>query len=379
MTSLDESSATLTGGEVLNTVRDFIARFVVLPSPAALNAVTLWVAHTHLIPDLCDTPRLALLSPEYSSGKSRTLEILELLVAGPMLSLNASTAAIFRSLAKGQRTLLFDEVDAIFGRSGKDDPSEDIRALLNAGYRRGAVILRCEGPSRNVVEFPVFAATALASKGDLPDSVMSRSIIIRMRKRLETEPISKYRSRRDAPDGHRVRETLASWCSEVCGQVSGADPEMPDGMEDRMEDVWSPLLAIADAAGGHWPRTSRTACVELIKVVSAREVSVGVRLLGDLRETFGDSPSLTTESLLASLNDLDESPWRDLGGKPLDARRLARILRQYEITSTKIKSSGKPLQGYRREDLWDAWARYLPLPQCAEPEEPPEPTSQEVP
>ena len=63
----------------------------------------------------------------------------------PMSSLSASTAATFRALANSQRTLLFDEVDAIFGRHGKET-AEDLRALLNAGHRQGATIPRCVGP-----------------------------------------------------------------------------------------------------------------------------------------------------------------------------------------------------------------------------------------
>jgi hypothetical protein len=72
-------------------------------------------------------------TPEPESGKTRVLEVLELLVPEPMLVLNASPSAIFRTLSKRQITLLFDEVDAIWSKSGKDDNHEDLRALLNAG------------------------------------------------------------------------------------------------------------------------------------------------------------------------------------------------------------------------------------------------------
>jgi len=38
-----------------------------------------------------------------------------------------------------------------------------------------------------------------------------------------------------------------------------------------------------------------------------------------------------------------------------------------------VKIGGVALQGYRREDLWDSWTRYLPPSQSPEPAEPPEP------
>ena len=380
MNAREDSAKDPKGATMLDSVRTFISGFVVAPSPAALDAMTLWTAHTHLIDELEDSPRLALISPEYGSGKSRALEILEILVPSPMLSLNASTAAIFRSLANGQRTLLFDEVDAIFGKRGKDDPSEDLRALLNAGYRRGATIPRCVGAAHGVVDFPVFAAVALASKGELPESVMSRSIIIRMRKRLTSETIRRFRRRIHTPEGHRIRDVLADWCLTLRGDVLSATPEMPEGVEDRSEDVWAPLIAIADAAGGHWPQTARSACGDLVKEALTREASLGVKLLGDIREVYGASISIPTELLLSRLRELEESPWGELHGKPLDATRLARLLRPYGVTSTKVKVAGKSVRGYRREDLWDPWARYLDPPsEAMEPTEPEEPTPPQSP
>ncbi len=65
-------------GELLDDVRKFIARFCVFPSEDCLIAVTLWAAHTHIIEHLWTTPRLAVLSPELGSGKTRVLEVLEL-------------------------------------------------------------------------------------------------------------------------------------------------------------------------------------------------------------------------------------------------------------------------------------------------------------
>lgn len=175
--------------ELLDDVRSFIRRFCVLPDDHVLVAVTLWSAHTHMVEHFHTTPRLAVLSPEVGSGKTRLLEVLDLLVPESLFTLNASPAAVFRTLAVKQITLLFDEVDAIFTKRGQDDNHEDLRALLNAGYKRGATVPRCVGPRHDVVSFPVYCAAALAGLGDLPDTIMSRSIIIRMRRRAAHEPV----------------------------------------------------------------------------------------------------------------------------------------------------------------------------------------------
>jgi Protein of unknown function (DUF3631) len=67
-----------------------------------------------------------------------------------------------------------------------------------------------------------------------------------------------------------------------------------------------------------------------------------------------------TEEILLALINLEESPWGDLKGKPLDARRLAHLLKPYTITSTQVRIGEKNQKGYTKEILWDAWSRYLP-------------------
>ena len=359
------------GAELLDDVRAFLSLYVAFPDAHTLAAATLWTAHTHLLDSFESTPRLAVLSPEPGSGKTRTLEVAELLVPDSMLVLSASAASIFRSIEKARPTLLFDEVDALFRGRGRDESAEDLRALLNAGHRRGATIPRCTGPTHDVRRFPVFAACALAGLGDLPDTLMSRSIIIRMRKRAPGEHVRPFRIREAEPKGLELADRLATWAEGVAEDLCHAWPTMPPGVTDRPADVWEPLLGVADAAGGHWPETARAACVELCKVSASREASLGVRLLEDLRTIFDKEEVLATETILDRLHKLDESPWADLRGKPLDARGLAYRLGKYGVSPTKVTVDNRSVRGYRVHatdehpgpDLFDAWERYLdPLP-----------------
>lgn len=362
------------GTAVLDATRSFLNRFCAFPGAAELNAVTLWAAHTHMIGEFHTTPRLALLSPEPASGKTRVLEVLDLLVSEPMLSLSASAAAVFRSLADRQITLLFDEVDTIWRSRGKEDANEDLRALINAGYRRGATIPRCVGPKHEVQHFPVHCASALAGLGDLPDTVMTRSVIVRMRRRSPGESLEPFRLREHEPQGHTLRDRLAAWAEGVAAEAGASWPEMPSGIVDRPAEIWEPLLAVADAAGGHWPVTAREACVQLCRVAEDRRLSLGVRLLGDLRTIFRDADALHTETILQRLcageaHGLDaDAPWSELHGKPLGNRGLASMLKKYGVSSQKVTISGRSLQGYRREHLWDVWQRYLPLPRSGKAE-----------
>ncbi len=355
----------VTGDTLLHDLRDFIRRFCVFPNEHCLTAVTLWAAHAHMVEHFHTTPRLALLSPDPQSGKTRVLEVLDLLVPESMLSISASPAAIFRSLDQTQITLLFDEVDAIWNSRGKNDNHEDLRSLLNAGYKRGATIPRCVGPRHEVSRFNVYCAVALAGIGQFPDTIMSRSIIIKMKRRAPTEKIEPFRPRRHASEGDALHDRLADWAQSVGQETGEAWPEIPNGIVDRNEEIWEPLLAVAESAGGEWPDRARKACIALCKAAEDRRISLGVRLLGDLRTLFGDANAMTTATLLDLLvSDSsgldDDAPWAELRGKPINALKMAKLLKPYGIKSTKVKIDGISLQGYRREDMWDAWQRWLP-------------------
>jgi Protein of unknown function (DUF3631) len=356
-------SPVMDGAEVLNDVCAFLGRFIAYPSEEAQLAHTLWIAHTHLMDAWESTPRLAFLSPEPGSGKTRALEITELLVPNAVENVNMSPAYLFRRISAevGLPTLLIDEVDALFGNS-KTDKSEEIRALLNAGHRRGATVGRCvmHGKTPVTEESPSYCAVALAGLNSLPDTLMSRSVVIRMRRRAPGEKVEPYRRREHSPEGEALRDRLAEWADSIRERMAEARPGMPQGVEDRSADVWEPLLAIADATGGHWPEWGRSAAVKLVAAARESSPSLGILLLGDLRQVFGPEHELPTECILERLNALPESPWGNLKGKPLDDRGLAQRLRKYEVRP-KVLTGGKR-RGYRAGDLRDVWDRYLAPP-----------------
>ncbi|MEU3835805.1 DUF3631 domain-containing protein [Streptomyces microflavus] len=367
------------GAALLDEVEAFHRRFNVFPTEHAYVAVALWDAHAHLMDALDGTARIAFLSPEPGSGKSRALEIVETLTPRAATTVNASANALFRlvSADEGTPTLLFDEIDTVFGP--KAGGNEEVRGFLNSGYRRGAKSLRCvgDGSEQKAAFFPSFCAVAMAGLGSLPDTILTRSVIIRMRKKAPNEKCEPYRRRVHEKQGHLLRDRLADWTATLHDQVAEAWPEMPEGVTDRPADVWEPLLAVADAAGGHWPARARAACIDLIKSASSNdEASLGVRLLTDLRDkVFCGVDKMPTAAILEVLLSLDDSPWADLSEdgqaiKPLTARRLSKLLSQYvrpdnsPIKPKGIRVGSTTPKGYYAEDLTDAWTRYCrPTPQ----------------
>lgn len=345
------------GQRMIEEVYNFLGRFVSYPSDYTQTAHALWIIHAHLMEKWDSTPRLAFLSAEPASGKTRALEITELLVPNAVCAVNVSPAYLFRKVGCGEgATILFDEIDTVFGPKAREN--EELRGLLNAGHRRGAVTGRCVVRGKEIFteEIPAYAAVALAGLGWLPDTILSRSVIVRMRRRGNDETVEQFRRRIHASQGHEIRDQIGAWASGT--QVSW--PKMPDEIQDRDADVWEPLIAVADAIGGDWPVRARRAGIALVAASKNLEPSLGVQLLTDLREVFGGSDEMSSKAILYALNSLEESPWGTLRGKPMDERGLANHLKEFGVKSRSIRIGGSTPKGYRRADLYEVWVRYLP-------------------
>ena len=352
------------GAKLLAELRAAFTRYVVLPSPQAADAVTLWTAATHVQPAWEHAPRLAVVSPLKRCGKSRLLDVVAETCHAPLITVNATIAAVVRSIGQDPPTLLVDEADTLWGTRKQADANEDLRGLLNAGHQRNRPMLRWDITSRTAEQLDTFAMALLAAIGELPDTIMDRAVVVRMRRRAPGEQVDPYRTRRDAPPLHDLRERLASWARAHLRQLQQATPAMP--LEDRAADTWEPLIAIADLAQGDWPARARDAAQAMTQAEAQQEedTAASVRLLADLRQVFqaADAEALYTSTILEALHMLEDAPWADWYGHPLATRDLAKLLRPYQVESKNIREhGGAPRKGYARADLHDAWARYVPL------------------
>lgn len=351
------------GAAALDQLSGWIGRYLSVPSDHCLTAITLWAAHTHATEVFYVTPRLILDSAEPESGKTRVLELLNLVCRAPMFTMNTTIAALYRRLAGQHRTLLLDETDAIFAPKAAQN-HEDLRALLNAGYKKGATVDRCvpKGNEIEVVEFPAFAPAALAGiAGNMPPTITTRAVTIHMRRRAPGEHVDDFIEEDALGEAEPIRTALGEWAASVADtELRGARPVMPGGVVDRKAEVWRALLAVADAAGGNWPKMAREACRHFVVATDPGELSLGVRLLSDLRDLFGDRPAVATAEILERLKAMEEAPWADLNrGNGIDARRLARELRKYDVGRRTVRIGDATHKGYGAEDLADPWRRYL--------------------
>ncbi|MEV8016898.1 DUF3631 domain-containing protein [Streptomyces sp. NPDC086554] len=351
------------GAMLLDELRAAIGKYVVLPSEEALTAVTLWVAATHIQTVLQHAPRLAVMSPTKGCGKSRVLDVLHETVYKPMMTVNMSTAVLFRSIGQDPPTLLVDEADTIFGPNARGD-NEELRGLLNAGHQRNRPAWRIVGPEHKPTPFPTFAMAAIAGIGDLPDTITDRAVVLRMQKRKPGEKVAPFRSRYAVPELNALRDRLAAWLGPLRGTAARMVPGMP--VEDRAADTWEPLVIVADLAGGHWPASARAACVTMTRHEAVQDVqsSLKTRLLRDIHRIFereNNPEALSTQDLVAALIQDADAPWAEYGTKGLNAYHLGNLLRDFGIGSANYRfAGGRQAKAYQRNRFLDAWARNCP-------------------
>lgn len=125
------------------------------------------------------------------------------------------------------------------------------------------------------------------------------------------------------------------------------------------------LLTIADAIGGQWAESGRTALIELFTCTLSDD-SMGIRLLGDIRDIFQSkmADKLTSAELIVELVQIESSPWAEFNrGKTITPITLARLLKPFDIGPRTIRTAGGTPKGYLKEFFEDAWTRYLRAPE----------------
>jgi putative DNA primase/helicase len=340
------------GSELLTEIAATVRRFVAVPKHAD-TAIALWVLHTHAFEASPITPRLAITSPEKRCGKTTLLELVGALAPKPQMASNVSAAAVFRTIELCRPTLLVDEADTFLGEN------EELRGVLNSGHRRSGEVIRVREGRDGALEpvaFSTWAPVAIAMIGKLPGTLEDRAIRIAMRRRAAGEVVERWRCDRLERFAPLVRKA-ARWAADHGGRLAEVEPEVPSALHDRAADNWRPLLAIADAAGGEWPKLARAAALALSGGEDAD--SYATMVLEDVRALFaeqGDPDALGSKLIVEHLAKMEHRPWPEISsGKPITTHKLARLLGRFEITP-KHEEAGNV---YRRERFVEAWSRYL--------------------
>lgn len=343
------------GSELLEDLSAIIRRHVIA-DPPTVHAAALWAAFTWFI-DVVDVAPIAnITAPEKRCGKTVMLGVLARLACRPLAVSNIAPAALFRALELWTPTLLVDEVDAFLSEH------EEARGILNAGFTRdSAFVIRCVGDDHIPTRFNVWGAKALCGIGKIADTLADRSIPLRLRRKLAGERTTKIRHADPAAFAELVGK-LARFAIDNREAVRMARPAEIEGLNDRANDCWEPLLAVAEVAGGNWSRLARQSAVTL-HGLEEEAPSIGAELLASIRDAFDSrrTDRLSTADLLEVLAEDEEAPWAAWNrGKPMTSHQLSKRLSEFGIKSGNVRIGLRVPKGYMLEQFEEAFKRYLP-------------------
>jgi len=320
------------------------------------QAAALWIVFTWCIDAAQVAPIACITAPEKRCGKTQLLTLIGDLCRDPMPASNITAAALFRSIELWKPTLLIDEADTFT----KDN--EELRGVINAGHtRKGAYVIRTVGDDHTPARFNVWGAKAISGIGHLPDTIRDRSILLELRRKEPHEKRQRLRHA-DKDQWQRIKQQLYRWSTDHMGTLAQARPELPEALNDREQDNWEPLLAIADCAGGDWPQLARRAALS-ISGAEQHSPSINEELLADIRGIFERTRQarISSAQLVDYLTEDEEGPWATWNrGKPITARQLATRLGDFGIVSNTVRMGSTTAKGYRVEQFNDAFRRYLP-------------------
>ena len=361
----------------------------------AAETLALWIVHTYAFTFRQVTTYIGVVSPEKRCGKTTLLELLGLLANRSLTAANISPSALFRVIQETRPTLLIDEADTFL--QGRDE----LAGILNAGYRKGnAYVVRVsDGKARKnekrarpaevgewtqepadgsaggteLAKYSCWCPKVMAAIGRLPDTLADRCIVITMQRKMPGEKCERMRHL----DATNYRQRCADFVREHSEAIANARPEIPATLNDRAADIWEPLLAIADLAGGEWPELARKAAQELSAYDD--ELTLVGYFLKDIRALMLNSnvDRVLSRDIVRVLNPRHDRPWEDLRrGREINEWWLGHKMSELGIRSRSVRSGESIGKGYLLADIEAAFRRYVPNYQLHSAQPPSPPPSQ---
>ncbi len=198
-----------------------------------------------------------------------------------------------------------------------------------------------------------------ASIGALSDTIMDRSIAINLRRKKPQEQVARVPVDLESQQV-TARDALSSWCSSHEAVIKNSTAVVPDLGNDRAQDNWFPLYAIAEALGNDWPDRCESAYRAL---TTQAEPELPTLLLLSISTYFSSTGTtrISSSDLITELCKDETGPWRECNnGRCVTQNLVARLLRNYGIKPSSMRFGESVIRGYDKADFIDAFERYLP-------------------
>lgn len=341
----------------------FVNHYMVFAEPGHDLVTALWCMMTTMWDHFDVMPYLHITASTKRAGKTRLLELVSFLARNTRSLVGATPATIFHYLKEERATLLMDEIERL-----SSEAASTMREVLNAGYRRGAVVPRMK---KDVVEeYPVYGPKAFAGIGDVYDTLRDRTIAIVLTR--ATGEVTRMVYNEARADGNKLRDAMIEATTERQQDVLDKYVTMRlPFLTDRDEEIWLPLFALCSVFAPSRVEDLRRIAVDMATVKTsaaahhrdlaamesaAQDDEYALRLLSDLH-TVMKGKHMWSEAAVSALREIDTAPWRKFRGEGITQNNLADILNRFGVVSVLIKMQKRVARGYRIENVKEAYAK----------------------
>ena len=241
-------------GQLFKRVRRFIERRVIFTHTCIPSVLALWAMGTycHIFFNYFGYVWLTSLVP--SCAKTLVAQIVSLVAFNPTgVLIDPTPATVFRDIDANSSTCAFDEMETL-----NDEQKGQVRAILNAGFQRGAKVPRMEavGKQWKLRAFDVYSPKIISGINQVPRTLQTRSFRIEMRKRKKSEHILPFSPDRLEAWSANRRDDMAILAlrnaKKIARLYARRDDLVPkqneDGdvvFDDRLRDIFAPLYVMA--------------------------------------------------------------------------------------------------------------------------------------
>lgn len=354
--------------KLANAVEATFREFMAFPDEYAYTASVLWVMHTHLrsvsgefLPYI--TPRLYFGSNKAGCGKSLATELATRMSYNGRMVAEPTPPSITTMLNVDMATPGMDEIDLLFGNGRGNN---QMRTILNSGYKKGAEITRqrsdevdwqnCHGPvcmnGKNANRFLNHANF---------ETLRDRSISIVLERKKSGTYINRWDPEIHEGRLYKLMGRLKQWGLANAREIVrvNVDAVIPTEIDNRDREIWKILFQVAEHLDGDWPERCLLAAKAFVLgdhqlVTDHEDVDPYDELLANVKLCFADDEEfVSTVDILDRLDELDEetslrNEWVGFKGATMG---LARGLGVHGIKHVRRQHDGDQQWGYTRRSI----------------------------
>jgi hypothetical protein len=284
------------------------------------DAINLACAASHGIDAFNTFCRLLITSRTKRCGKTTAMDVSSYLCNNAWWT-DPTPFALRSKFNEPERPSPFiDEISLIFGENGMRGYGRPEYKLMIESYRRSATLSL--SIDRTAVKVKSYCFVVCAGIGAaVPEALRDRSIIIEMRAKPASIKLEDTLDAGVEARGLAYGEKLHAWVrQQMEPERRGEEGKLTKlarnlerfhpKLDSRLAQIWGPLFAIAEAAGGEWPARCLRAFIVLAldvsdKPVLSPEEQILLDALACLREFESTPDVLTSREMLAFARTLD--------------------------------------------------------------------------